>query len=163
MEHLWAPWRKAYIQDSSTPRGEIFSRLAQGTDDEANLIVWRGKAFFAVLNRYPYNTAHTLIVPYRVLADLDDLSDDELLESMQAIKKLKAAITAVFHPQGFNLGLNLGSAAGAGIEQHLHWHIVPRWNGDANFVTVVGNTRIHPSDLPTVYGLLKEELAKASV
>jgi ATP adenylyltransferase len=128
MEHLWAPWRKAYVQDASTPRGEIFARLAQAPaeDDAANHIVWRGKACFAVLNLYPYNTGHTLVVPYRVVADLDQLAEDELLECLTGLKRIKAALTEAFRPHGFNIGLNLGSAAGAGIEQHLHWHLVPR-------------------------------------
>ncbi len=159
MEHLWAPWRKAYIQDSSTPRGEIFARLGQSTDDEANLVFWRGKSFFAVLNRYPYNAGHSLIVPYRVVADLDELSEDESLEGLSALKIVKAALTAAFHPQGFNIGLNLGAAAGAGIEAHLHWHIVPRWSGDANFITTVGGVRVHPNELGSVYRLLKEKIA----
>ena len=161
MEHLWAPWRKAYVQDSATPRGEIFSRLAQApaSDDAVNHIVLRGKACFAVLNRYPYNTGHTLVVPYRVVADLDDLAEDELLECLLVLKRIKSALSAAFQPHGFNVGLNLGSAAGAGIEQHLHWHLVPRWNGDSNFMTATGDVRIHPSDLETVHKLLAEKLA----
>jgi ATP adenylyltransferase len=158
MEHLWAPWRKAYVQDSSTPRGEVFARLAQSTDDAGDFIVWRGKASFAVLNRYPYNTGHTLVVPYRVTGKLEDLSSDELLENLEAIKRVQAALTQAFQPQGFNIGLNLGAAAGAGIEQHLHWHLVPRWSGDANFMTATADVRVHPNDLPTVYRLLKAAL-----
>ena len=160
MEHLWAPWRKAYVQDASTPRGEIFARLAQApsSEDETNGVIWRGKACFAVLNRYPYNTGHTLILPYRVVADLEDLSDDELFESLTALKHLKAALTAAFRPHGFNIGLNLGAAAGAGIEQHLHWHLIPRWNGDVNFLTTTADTRIHPIDLPAVYKQIQAQL-----
>lgn len=163
MEHLWAPWRKAYVQDSTTPRGEVFARLAQApaSDDAANHIVWRGKACFAVLNRYPYNTGHALIVPYRVVADLEQLSEDELHECLSGLKRIKAAVTAAFQPHGFNVGLNLGSAAGAGIEQHLHWHLVPRWNGDSNFMTSTANARVHPNDLDTVHKLVVEKLASA--
>ncbi len=161
MEHLWAPWRKAYVQDASTPRGEIFARLAQAPaeDDAANHIVWRGKACFAVLNLYPYNTGHTLIVPYRVVADLEQLAEDELLECLTGLKRIKAALAAAFRPHGFNVGLNLGSAAGAGIEQHLHWHLVPRWNGDSNFMTSTGGARVHPTDLDTVQRLLQAHLS----
>ncbi|SDU16689.1 ATP adenylyltransferase [Verrucomicrobium sp. GAS474] len=162
MEHLWAPWRKAYVQDAATPRGEIFLRLGQApeADDEANGIVLRGKGFYAVLNRFPYNTAHTLVVPYRVVSTLEELSEDEQMEGLRLLLRLKAAITAAFHPQGFNIGVNLGAAAGAGIEAHLHWHIVPRWGGDSNFMTSVGDTRVHPNDLAAVWKLLKTELGK---
>ncbi|MDE1171885.1 MAG: HIT domain-containing protein [Verrucomicrobium sp.] len=160
MEHLWAPWRKAYVEDPGVRQGGVFASLAQApaTDDAANFILWRGKASFAVLNRYPYNTGHALIIPYREVAELEQLSDDELAESLSALKKVKAALAAAFAPHGFNIGLNLGSAAGAGIEQHLHWHLVPRWRADANFMTTTGDVRIHPADLPSVYAALKAHL-----
>lgn len=161
MEHLWAPWRKAYVQDPSARRGEVFARLAQApaSDDTANHIVWRGKACFAVLNRFPYTTGHTLVVPYRIVADLEELAEDELLECLTGLMRVKAALVAAFGAQGFNVGLNLGAASGAGIEQHLHWHLVPRWNGDANFMTATADVRVHPSDLATVHRIVTEKLA----
>ena len=158
MEHLWAPWRNIYVKDGTKHEGNVFARIAQGTDDEANFVLIRGKSCFAVLNIYPYNTGHLMIIPYRLTGDLDELSDDESLEGLSALKTVKAALTAAFHPQGFNIGLNLGAAAGAGIEAHLHWHIVPRWSGDANFITTVGGVRVHPNELGSVYRLLKEKI-----
>lgn len=158
MEHLWAPWRNAYVSKTHAETGDVFAEMARSSDDEANHVLARGKSCFAVLNLYPYGTGHLLVVPYRATADLEDLSDDELLEMMAMLKRMKAALTAAFQPQGFNIGLNLGSAAGAGIGAHLHIHLVPRWKGDANFMTTTAGTRVHPSDLASVYATLKAEL-----
>jgi ATP adenylyltransferase len=158
MEHLWAPWRNLYVTHPSDTRGDLFAEIGRSSDDEANHVLARGKGCYAVLNLYPYNTAHLLIVPYRTVPDLEDLSDEELLELMTMLKRMKAAVTAAYHPHGFNIGLNLGTAAGAGIEQHLHVHLVPRWRNDGNFMTVTAGTRVHPNDLATVYTTLKKLL-----
>jgi len=158
MEHLWAPWRNLYVQDTQRNGADVFARIAQSSDDEASFVLARGKSCFAVLNVYPYNTGHLMIIPYRVTGALEDLSDDETLEMMTMLKRMKAAVTAAFHPQGFNIGINLGAAAGAGIEQHLHIHLVPRWRTDANFMTVTAETRVHPNDLATVYAAIKKHL-----
>ncbi len=158
MEHLWAPWRNLYIKDPQKRGGNIFSEIAQSSDDEGNFILARGKSCFAVLNIYPYNTGHLMVIPYRLTGDLDDLGDDETLELMTMLKRMKTAITAAFKPQGFNIGINLGTAAGAGIDQHLHMHLVPRWSGDANFMTTTAETRVHPSDLVAVYAAIKKHL-----
>lgn len=158
MEHLWAPWRNAYVGKASVARGETFVEIAQSHDDDKNFVLTRGKACFSVLNRYPYNTAHTLVLPYRVVADLDDLSQDELLELWQTVMRLKAVIREAFQPDGFNIGINLGAVAGAGIAAHLHVHLVPRWAGDVNFMTTTVETRVHPNDLPTVFRAIKEKL-----
>ncbi len=158
MEHLWAPWRNLYVKDSQKHEGNIFARIAQSTDDEANYVLARGKSCFALLNVYPYNTGHLMVLPYRETGALEDLSDDETLEMMTTLKRLKGAITAAFRPDGFNIGINLGAAAGAGIDQHLHIHLVPRWRGDANFMTATAETRVHPNDLPTVYAAIKKQL-----
>ncbi len=158
MEHLWAPWRNLYVKDGAKHEGNIFAHIAQGTDDEANFVLARGKSCFAVLNIYPYNTGHLMVLPYRETGALEDLSDDETLEMMTMLKHLKAAISAAFRPDGFNIGINLGVAAGAGIEQHLHIHLVPRWRGDANFMSTTAETRVHPTDLPTVYAMIKKQL-----
>ncbi len=158
MEHLWAPWRNPYVTQPSEGRGRVFAEIARSSDDDANHVLARGKSCFAVLNLYPYNTAHLMVVPYRTVPDLEDLSDDELLELMTLLKRMKAAVTAAFHPDGFNVGINLGIAAGAGIEQHLHIHLVPRWRNDANFMTTTAGTRIHPNDLETIYTTLKKLL-----
>jgi ATP adenylyltransferase len=158
MEHLWAPWRNLYVQDPQKISRNVFARIAQSSDDEANHVLARGKCCFAVLNVYPYNSGHLMIIPYREIAALEELSDDETLEMMTMLKRMKAAITAAFRPDGFNVGINLGAAAGAGIEQHLHIHLVPRWRNDANFMTTTAETRIHPSDLPSVFAAIKKQL-----
>jgi len=158
MEHLWAPWRNLYVQDPLKHGGDIFAKIAQSSDDEAHFVLTRGKSCFAILNTYPYNTGHLMVIPYRATGALEDLGDDELLELMTMLKQLKAAVTAAFNPQGFNVGINLGVAAGAGIEQHLHIHLVPRWQSDSNFMTTVAGTRVHPNDLPQVYAAIKKQL-----
>jgi len=158
MEHLWAPWRNLYVKDNQKNEANIFAEIGRSSDDEANYVLARGKSCFALLNRYPYNTAHLMVVPYRATGALEDLSDDELLEVMTMLKRMKAAVTAAFQPQGFNVGINLGTAAGAGIDQHLHVHLVPRWRGDSNFMTVTADTRVHPNDLPTVYAAIRKQL-----
>lgn len=158
MEHLWAPWRNLYVKHPQEAKGDVFAEIATSSNDETNLVLTRGKSCFAVLNIYPYNTAHLMVVPYRATGALEDLSDDELLELMTMLKQMKAAVTAAFSPQGFNVGLNLGAAAGAGIDQHLHVHLVPRWRGDSNFMTTTAETRVHPTDLATVYAMIKKHL-----
>jgi ATP adenylyltransferase len=158
MEHLWAPWRNTYVKDGAKHEGDTFTRIAQGTDDEAHYVLTRGKACFALLNLYPYNTGHLLVLPYRQTGALEDLSDDETLEMWTMVKRLKAALTAAFRPDGFNIGINLGAAAGAGIEQHLHVHLVPRWRNDANFMTITAETRVHPNDLAGIYAAIKKQL-----
>ncbi|HUB66807.1 MAG TPA: HIT domain-containing protein [Candidatus Methylacidiphilales bacterium] len=158
MEHLWAPWRNLYVTQPPAARGNVFAEIARSSDDQANHVLARGKSCFAVLNIYPYNTAHLMIVPYRAVPELEDLSDDELLELMTMLKQVKVAVTAAFQPHGFNIGINLGTAAGAGIEQHLHVHLVPRWRNDTNFMTATAETRVHPNDLGTVYAMIKKHL-----
>jgi ATP adenylyltransferase len=158
MEHLWAPWRNLYVS-SPEGHGDVFAEIARSSDDETNHVLARGKSCFAVLNLYPYGTGHLMVVPYRATAALEDLSDDELLEAMTMLKRMKAALTAAFHPHGFNVGINLGAAAGAGIDSHLHIHLVPRWKNDANFMTTTAQTRVHPSDLDGVFAALKKALA----
>lgn len=158
MEHLWAPWRNLYVKHPQEPKGDVFAAIAQSSDDAANHVLARGKSCYAVLNVYPYNTGHLMVVPYRAVPDLDDLSDDELLELMTMLKQMKTAVFAAFQPQGFNVGINLGSAAGAGIAEHLHVHLVPRWRGDSNFMTTTAETRVHPTDLESVYAAIKKHL-----
>ncbi|MEZ0297039.1 MAG: HIT domain-containing protein [Candidatus Methylacidiphilales bacterium] len=160
MEHLWAPWRNTYISKVSEPASlaEVFSRIAQSSNDDEHFVLLRAKSFFSLLNLYPYNLGHLMIVPYRATGNLEDLSEEEMLEMMQLTVRMKAALTKAFSPHGFNVGLNLGSAAGAGISEHLHLHLVPRWRHDANFMTAIADTRVHPGDLQNVYKKLKEAL-----
>jgi ATP adenylyltransferase len=158
MEHLWAPWRGQYVSRPESERGDVFAEIARSSDDETNHVLARGKSCFALLNLYPYSSGHLMVVPYRVTGALEDLADDELLEMMTMLKRMKAAVTAAFHPHGFNVGINLGAAAGAGIEGHLHLHLVPRWQGDANFMTTTAQTRVHPIELDSVYANIKKQL-----
>jgi ATP adenylyltransferase len=159
MDVLHAPERSAYVCDPATRHADVFGEIIRSADDVTNLVVARGRTCLAVLNKYPYNTAHTLVVPYRTVADLADLADAELLEMMHLTQRVMAAIRAEFQPQGFNVGFNLGAAAGAGIVEHLHQHVVPRWRDDANFMTVLAGTRVHPHDLADVRTRLAARLA----
>lgn len=161
VEHLHAPWRIEYILGPKIPRGDVsvFKRIADDSDDEANLVICRARACFALLNNYPYNGGHVLVVPYRQVPGLEDLTDDEMLEVMQVARRCVAALKRVMKPDGFNLGFNLGRAAGAGIEEHLHLHIVPRWTGDTNFMPVIAGTTVLPQALREVAARLREALA----
>jgi ATP adenylyltransferase len=158
MEHLWAPWRNPYVGRPEEKKGDVFAQIAQSSDDEANYVLARGKTCFALLNLYPYNTAHLMVVPYRNTGDIDELDETELLELMTMLRRMKQAVTEAFHPHGFNVGINIGAAAGAGIAEHLHVHLVPRWRGDSNFMTTTAETRVHPSELGNVYRMIRERL-----
>jgi ATP adenylyltransferase len=160
MEHLWAPWRNQYITTQAGKGHNPFSEIAASTDDARNFVLWRSKASFAVLNSFPYNTGHTLVLPCREVANFEDLSEEETQDLWQTVLRIKRALTTAFAPQAFNLGANLGEGAGAGIPMHLHFHIVPRWKNDANFMTTIGDTRVHPSDLAQVYEKLRAVLVE---
>ncbi len=161
MEHLWAPWRNSYVGTMEKDRGSnenLFFEIGLSSEDAANHVVYRSKSCYALLNRFPYNTAHHLVVPYRKVTELDQLSADEQSDLWATVQTIIAAVRKLYHPHGFNIGLNIGAAAGAGLPDHLHVHLVPRWNGDANFMTATAGTRVHPSDLDTVYRDLKSVL-----
>ena len=162
MESLHAPWRIQYILAPKPPATDssIFTQMAQSSDDEANLIVARDKTCYAVLNKYPYTGGHLMVVPYKQTPDLHGLTDDELLGLMQLTRRCQDALTAVMKPQGFNIGINLGRAAGAGIEPHLHVHIVPRWAGDTNFMPVIANTSVLPEAMTELAAKLRAALAR---
>ena len=149
METLHAPWRIEYILGPKklSSDASLFTQIAQSQDDELNYVIDRTQHGFAVLNTYPYNCGHVLIIPYKQIADLDDLSEEENLDLIKLLQKTKRAIHSTMSPDGFNVGLNLGSAAGAGIAEHLHWHIIPRWNGDTNFMPAIGQTSVLPEAL----------------
>ncbi|HHY85527.1 MAG TPA: HIT domain-containing protein [Verrucomicrobia bacterium] len=160
MEPLHAPWRIEYIL---SPRpaldSSLFTSIAQSSDDEANYVIARDRTCFALLNRYPYTGGHLMVVPYRQTADLDDLTAEELTDLMQLTRRCKKALTQTMKPDGFNIGINLGKCAGAGILEHLHIHVVPRWNGDTNFMPVLGNTTVIPEALRDVAARLRAALA----
>ena len=147
---LWAPWRMAYI---GAPPGDgcLLCSLLRDGDDRRNLILFRGPRTYVVLNRYPYNNGHLMIVPYRHCAALDQLSAEDSLEIMQESQRATGILHRVFGAEGFNVGINLGKVAGAGIAEHVHMHIVPRWMGDTNFMPVLGDTKVMPDYLEATY------------
>ncbi len=156
MDRLWAPWRYAYIKAAKDGGGEcIFVDLPAESDDRKNLIIFRGTTAFVIMNAFPYNNGHLMVAPYKHTSDMADLDDSELLEVQQLVRDCIRWLSAAYHPEGFNVGANLGRAAGAGIEDHLHWHIVPRWSGDTNFMPVVGEVRVLPQSLEESYDAIK--------
>ncbi len=160
MEALHAPWRIKYILGQKAPPTDvsIFTRIAHSSDDEANYVILRDRYCFAVLNSFPYTGGHVLVLPYRQVPDLHGLNDAELTELMLMTRRCQKALTAVMNPDGFNIGINLGKVAGAGIIEHVHLHIVPRWNGDTNFMPVVASTTVLPEALADVAQRLREAL-----
>jgi ATP adenylyltransferase len=148
MDHLWSPWRLAYITAAGEERGGCVFCRALTDPDAAPLVLFRGRAAYVVLNLYPYNNGHLMIVPNRHIGQLAAATRDELGEMIELTQRAERAITEAYAPHGMNVGLNLGKSAGAGILDHLHIHIVPRWSGDTNFMTVVGGARVLPEELP---------------
>ncbi len=146
MRHLWAPWRMEYVTDSKA-EGCIFCAMAQAEDDEQNHIIYRGAHSFVVLNAFPYNSGHLMIVPYAHVSDILDLNGEQLCDIMSVARLCCKALGRYARPEGINLGMNIGRAAGAGIDEHVHLHIVPRWTGDTNYMTAVGDTRVVPQSL----------------
>ncbi len=158
-ENLWAPWRLKYVENPSAS-GNIFVELSARGDDKANLVLYRGETAFVILNAYPYTNGHLLIAPFRQTNDLPTMTDQELLEINQLVARSVKWISEVYKPDGFNIGVNLGKAAGAGIPEHIHWHVLPRWNGDTNFLTTVGDTRVMPQSLEDSYDRLREAIQR---
>ncbi len=161
MELLNAYWRMDYIAANKTEdsNGNPFTKLPQAEDDKSVLILYRGKTGYIVMNRYPYNPGHLLILPYREVPELENLTTDERSEIMDMIVLAKQALSAAMKPDGFNIGFNFGRAGGAGIPTHLHAHVVPRWNGDSNFLSVIGETRTLPQALDATWEALKPQFA----
>ena len=159
MDYLWTPWRYKYIADAKTDDRCIFCDAIAANDDAKTLVVFRGTKNYIILNRYPYTTGHVMVVPYAHVADLSAADPEVLSEMMRLAQRVKVALEKTYHPEGYNLGMNLGRAAGAGVTGHLHLHVLPRWSGDSNFMTVVGETRVEPEDLATTYDKLRSALA----
>ncbi|HEX9376552.1 MAG TPA: HIT domain-containing protein [Actinomycetota bacterium] len=156
MERLWSPWRMAYIQQAhDEPEGCLFCELAAGDDDEAAMVLHRGQRAFAVMNAFPYNPGHVMVAQFRHVGDLELLDPEELLDTGRLIQAAVRALREEMSPHGFNVGMNQGRVAGAGIPDHVHWHVVPRWNGDTNFMPVVGETRVLPESLEDTYRKLR--------
>ena len=156
MDQLWTPWRFRYVSEAGEGDECVFCRKANSpaSSDRENLILHRARWNFVILNLFPYTTGHALVAPYAHIADLDQLPADVLAEMMSLTQKIHAALKATYKPEGYNLGMNLGRVAGAGVAYHVHLHILPRWAGDTNFMTVAGETRIQPEDLSVTYGKL---------
>jgi ATP adenylyltransferase len=157
LERLWAGWRGEYVAAGVPPGdGSVFSRiLASGLPDDETYVVWRGERVFAILNRYPYGTGHLLVMPYREVASLEDLDAAELTDLWSAVRDAVVAVKAAYSPDGVNIGANLGEAAGAGVPDHVHVHVLPRWQADSNFMTSVAETRVLPEALPTTWQKLR--------
>jgi ATP adenylyltransferase len=174
METLWAPWRLGYIVGEDKPpelvstaallpgaeQGCFLCQCAPEGDDRPRLVVARDERTITILNRYPYNNGHLLVAPRRHLGRLDELSADEQLALSQAVTRMVAVLEKVLRPEGFNVGLNLGRVAGAGLPGHLHWHVVPRWPGDTNFMPVLAGVRIIPQSLEALGELVRAEMAR---
>src|SRR6187431_2271839 len=161
MDQLWAPWRLAYVVKDSPPRegGDCFiCRGLAESDDRRNLIVERTSRGVILLNKFPYNNGHLLVAPLAHKGRLDELSADESLDLQQSLARMIQKLERLIRPDGFNVGLNLGKVAGAGLPGHLHWHIVPRWNGDTNFMSVLGATDVIPQSLEALWVILTETL-----
>jgi ATP adenylyltransferase len=163
MERLWAPWRAGYVQKASPPATTgvdpcFICEALSRDDDRENLLVWRQPHSAVFLNRYPYNNGHLLVVPLKHGSQLQEFEGDELNEPLATIRRLVTILDVMLRPQGYNIGLNLGRAAGAGLPGHLHWHIVPRWDGDTNFMPVLGETKVLIESLHDFYDRLASEL-----
>jgi ATP adenylyltransferase len=145
-----------YVSRPDKEAGCFLCAAAVSTDDEGSLVVWRSTTCFALLNRYPYNNGHMMVAPAEHVAEVEDVEPDQLAEQLGLLKRCKRVLTEVMHPNGFNVGLNLGSAAGAGVPGHMHWHIVPRWQGDTNFMPVVAQTKVIPQALGELWHALRK-------
>ncbi|AMM54204.1 HIT family protein [Pyrococcus kukulkanii] len=157
MKILWAPWRIEYIR-SPKYEGCIFCDFPKENRDKERLILYRGKHAFIIMNNYPYNPGHVMVAPYRHVKSIEDLTDEEMLEIMKLAALVMKAIRKVMKPDGFNLGFNIGKVAGAGIDGHVHLHIVPRWNGDTNFMPVIADTKVIPESLEQAYDEIKQAI-----
>ncbi|HWA05846.1 MAG TPA: HIT domain-containing protein [Ignavibacteria bacterium] len=159
MEKLWSPWRSQYIdtfkEEKEPLPGSLFTRILAENDDRKNYLLHRGKNCFIIMNLYPYNSGHLMIVPYKEVKELTELDDKTRLEMFLMLELGIKALTEVMKPHGFNIGANLGRVAGAGIEDHLHFHIVPRWNGDTNFMPVLNDVKVISEEMGRTYKKLK--------
>ena len=166
MDRMWSPWRSEYVSEAAQREPEdgtsLFTQLLNEDADTENLILWRGDHVFVIMNRYPYNNGHLLIVPYREVEDYTALDTAEQQAIALTVDRCIQWITAALSPEGVNVGMNLGAAAGAGIPEHLHVHVVPRWAGDTNFMSSTGETRVLPEDLSTTYKKLRTVIDKSA-
>jgi ATP adenylyltransferase len=159
LDYIWSPWRYRYLTEPRQPEGCIFCAMAAADRDEESLIVFRGAHNFVVLNRFPYTSGHLMIVPYRHVPDLAGLNEEAAAELMVLTRASERRLRGIYRPDGLNLGMNIGESAGAGIAGHIHMHVLPRWTGDANFMTTIGQTRVLPEELAVTWQRLKEAFA----
>jgi len=160
MDRLWTPWRFEYLRKADQESSCVFCRILVENNDDANLVLFRSPNLFIILNLFPYTSGHLLIAVNRHISSLRDAHPEELHEMIEMAAQCEDALRREYHPSGYNMGFNLGRAAGAGVEHHLHMHVLPRWVGDSNFVSVVGETRVLPEELPATYRRLKPYFEK---
>jgi len=160
MDHLWSPWRYQYVSSAPATSECIFCQKAEEHKDAENLVVWRGKHNFVLLNLYPYTSGHLMVAPYQHVALLEDAGAETVTDMMLIARQAEKHLRAVYHPEGLNIGMNIGRAAGAGIAGHIHMHVLPRWTADANFMTTVAETRIIPEDIQVTYQKLSRAFAQ---
>ena len=163
MQRMWSPWRSEYVESAaqrspSDSEHSLFTRLEQEGNDEQNLIVWRGEQVFVIMNKYPYNNGHLLIVPYREVQAYDALTTEEQIAIARTMDRCIRWLRYAFDPDGFNVGMNLEDGSGAGLPEHVHVHVVPRWNGDTNFMTTTHETRVLPESMETTYERLRDAI-----
>ena len=151
MDRLWTPWRFEYLRNADQETPCVFCRMLEETRDAENLLLFRGREAFVILNLFPYTSGHLLVIANRHISFLNDARSEELHEIIDLSRCCEKALRQEYRPDGLNMGFNLGRAAGAGVEHHLHMHVLPRWMGDSNFVSVVGETRVLPEELPVTY------------
>jgi len=160
MDYLWTPWRYQYVSQAGPNQVCIFCEALKQNQDEATFILFRGQRNFILLNRYPYTTGHAMVAPYEHVGELDQADPETLSEMIQLCQRFQRALAAVYKPDAYNLGMNLGRVAGAGVAEHLHMHVLPRWAGDTSFMTTIGETRIEPEEVAVTYKKLKAHFEK---
>ena len=163
MTHIWSPWRMKYIENTEKEEGCVFCNAHAKKNSAANLIAFRGERAFVILNLYPYTSGHLMVVPFVHIATLEEFDPATRAEMMELTSQCTTVLRKIYHPQAFNVGANIGEAAGAGVPGHFHIHIVPRWGADTNFMTVIGETRVLPESLEDTYKRVQEEFSSSKV
>jgi ATP adenylyltransferase len=163
MDYLWTPWRYAYVSGTENPTKCVFCEAAEEKEDAKSFVVYRGKSCFVILNAFPYTNGHVMVVPYAHLDELRKLPTDAANEMMALSQRMETVLRELYHPDGINLGMNIGKAAGAGIAGHIHMHVLPRWVADANFISVVGETRILPETLDATWEKMRKAMNRSLV
>ena len=156
MNHIWSPWRMKYIEKTEKEEGCVFCNALAKEDNAVNLIPFRGQQAFVILNLYPYTSGHLMVVPFEHVATLEELNQSTRAEMMELTSQCMTVLRKIYNPQAFNMGANIGEAAGAGVPGHVHIHIVPRWGGDTNFMSTLGETRVLPESIEVTYRRVRE-------